>query len=95
VVLKIFEPRPWGAVDGQLHQLEDKLNAYFNYILDGFLVQQYPRYRDLPVRVHLECVEEPDDGETPFLVAASRFAEAHGLRFTWKQVEHTTAWQAP
>lgn len=95
VVLKIFEPRPWGAVDDQLHQLEDKLNAYFNYLLDGFLIQQYPQYRDVPVRVHLECVEEPGDGEKPFLVAASRFAEAHGLRFTWKRVEDTKAWRAP
>lgn len=95
VVLKIFEPRPWGAVEDQLQQLEDKYNVYLGYVLDGFLTQQYPQYRDRPVRIHLECVEEPGDGEMPFLVAASRFAESQGLRFTWQRVEDTSAWRAP
>lgn len=94
VVLKIFEPRPWGAVDRQLHQLEDKLNAYFGYVLDGFLAQQYPQYEDLPVRIRLECVEEPGEAEKPFLVAARRFSEAHGLLFEVEVVEDTRHWRA-
>lgn len=95
VVLKIFEPRPWGAVDRQLHQLEDKLNAYFGYVLDGHLAQQYPQYRGTPVRIHLECVEEPGEAETPFLAAARRFSETHGLGFEVEVVEDTSHWRAP
>lgn len=95
VVLKIFEPRPWGAVTRQLHQLEDKLNAYFGYVLDGFLAEQYPQYRDRPVRIHLECVAEPGEGELPFLAAATRFAEAHGLGFGVEVVKDTSRWRAP
>jgi hypothetical protein len=95
VVLKILEPRPWGAVDRQLHQLEDKLNAYFGYVLDGFLERQYPQYREMSVRIRLECVEEPGEAETPFLAAARRFSEAHGLRFDLEVVEDTSRWRAP
>ena len=95
VVLKIFEPRPWGAVDRQLHQLEDKLNAYFGYVLDGFLAEQYPRYRGMPVRIRLECVMEPGKGETPFLAAAERFSESQGLRFEVAVVEDTSHWRGP
>lgn len=95
VVLTIFEPRPWGAVTRQLHQLEDKLNAYFGYVLDGFLAEQYPQYRDRPVRIRLECVAEPGEGERPFLVAAARFSEAHGLGFEVEVVEDTSQWRAP
>lgn len=95
VVLKIFEPRPWGAVDRQLHQLEDKLNAYFGYVLDGFLAEQYPRYREMPVRIRLECVEEPGEAEKPFLAAARRFSESQGLRFEVEVVEDTRHWRAP
>jgi len=95
VVLKIFEPRPWGAVDRQLHQLEDKLNAYFGYVLDGFLAEQYPQYRDRPVRILLECVAEPGDGERPFLEAAASFAETHGLGFGVETVAEPRHWRAP
>lgn len=95
VVLKIFEPRPWGAVERQLHQLEDKLNAYFGYVLDGFLAEQYPQYRDLPATIRLECVEDPRAEERPFLEAAARFAESQGLRFEVVLVEDTASWSAP
>lgn len=95
VVLKIFEPRPWGAVERQLHQLEDKLNAYFSYVLDGFLAQQYPQYKGRPVRIDIECVEEPGEAEEPFLTAASHFAATEGLGLTVEVVEDTSHWRAP
>ena len=95
VVLKIFEPRPWGAVERQLHQLEDKLNAYFSYVLDGFLAQQYPQYKGRSVRIHIECVEEPGEAEEPFLTAATRFAASEGLGLTVEVVEDTSHWRAP
>lgn len=87
VVLKILEPRPWGAEPRQLHQLEDKLNSYFGYVLDGFLAQQYPQYEDMPVCIRLECAQEPTEREADFLLAARGFSARHDIRFEVEQVD--------
>jgi hypothetical protein len=81
VVLAILESRPWDGSDERLRQLEDKLNSYFGYVLDGFLARDYPDYDGMPVCVRLDCVAEPGEAELPFMAAASRFCAAHGLRF--------------
>ncbi|MEM7050018.1 MAG: DUF6572 domain-containing protein [Acidobacteriota bacterium] len=88
VVLSILEGRPW-ALDShaQLEQLEDKLNSYFNYVLDGFLAKEYPDYEDLPVCIRLDCVAAPGEAERPFLEAATRFCAAEGLRFEVRVVD--------
>lgn len=95
VVLAILERRPWGSVERQLHQLEDKLNSYFSYVLDGFLTSQYPDYTDLPVRIQLDCATEPGEAERPFLRAAARFAVQHGMRLVVNVVDDPEARQAP
>ena len=87
VVLKILEPRPWGSDPRQLHQLEDKLNAYFGYVLDGFLVEQYPQYEGVNVRIQLECAEPPGDFEREFLDAAMFFSARHDVRLVVRVVD--------
>ena len=81
VVLALLEPRRWTGGAEQLAEHEEKLNAYFGYVLDGHLAQQYPQYRDKPVRIELRCAEEPGVAERPFLAAVTRFCTEHGLRF--------------
>lgn len=95
VVLKILEPRPWGSDPRQLHQLEDKLNSYFSYVLDGFLAEQYPDYREMPVHIQLECAGVPGEGEQDFLAAARGFAARHGIRFTIEVVDDPLGGPAP
>lgn len=81
VVLVVAEPRPWDGGRGQLAEHEEKLNAYFEYVLGGHLAEQYPRYTDMPVRIELRCAEEPGDEQRPFLAAVARFCAENGLRF--------------
>jgi Family of unknown function (DUF6572) len=95
VVLAILEPRPWSGDEDQLHQLEDKLNAYFGYVLDGFLVRDYPQYEGVPVVIRLACVAEPGVAQRPFLGAAAHFSAAHGLRFAVRVVADPFAERAP
>lgn len=98
VVLAILEGRPWTGDEEQLRQLEDKLNAYFGYVLDGFLVRDYPDYEGRPVAIRLDCVAEPGPTERPFLGAAAHFSAAHGLRFEVRVVAdpfaRKGAWEA-
>jgi hypothetical protein len=83
VVLRMLEPRPWGSDPQQLHQLEDKLNSYFSYVLDGFLARDYPQYEGRPVRIELACraAAVPGSEEEAFLRAVERFCARNGLTF--------------
>ena len=95
VVLALMEPRRWSGGRQQLDQHEEKLNAYFGYVLDGHLARQYPQYLDMPVRIELRCAEEPGDGERPFLAAVSRFCAENGLRFAVRVTPDPLGGEAP
>jgi hypothetical protein len=95
VVLAILEPRPWSGGDEQLRQLEDKLNAYYGYVLDGFLARDYPDYDGMPVAIRLDCAADPGPEQRPFMAAAAHFSAAHGLRFEIRVVADPLAARAP
>ena len=79
VVLTMIERRPWGAHNRQFQQIEEKINRYMGYALDGFLVQQYPQYEGKAVQIRLQCAEEPHGDAVLFVQAAARAAQDHGL----------------
>jgi hypothetical protein len=79
VVLTMIERRPWGASDQQFQQIEEKINRYMGYVLDGFLAEQHPVYEGKAVQLRLECVEEPHGQAILFVAAAGRAASDHGL----------------
>ena len=79
VVLTMIERRPWGASPQQFQQIEEKINRYMGYVLDGFLADHYPQYEGKKVQLRLECAEEPHGDATLFVQGASRAASDHGL----------------
>ena len=81
VVLAMFERRPWGSVPHQLRQIEEKINRYLGYVLEGHLGEQYPQYLGKAVRIRLDCVEEPHGEATRFVTAASHVIRQEGLEF--------------
>jgi hypothetical protein len=95
VVLKMLEGRPWGLDPAQMGQLEDKLNSYFVYVLDGHLAKQYPEYEGMPVRIQLECVEPPREEDRAGFVNVATIAELEGLRFEVRVVADPFRHKAP
>jgi len=81
VVLTMVERRLWGASPQQFQQIEEKINRYMGYVLDGFLADHYPQYEGKRVQLRLECAEEPHGEATLFVQAAARAASDHGLEF--------------
>jgi hypothetical protein len=79
VVLTMIERRAWGASDHQFQQIEEKINRYMGYALDGFLVEHYPHYEGKKVQLRLECAEAPHGEAVLFVSAAARAARDHGL----------------
>ena len=79
VVLTMIERRAWGADARQFQQIEEKINRYMGYALDGFLAEHYPQYEGKRVQIRLECAEEPHGDAVLFVKAAARAASDHGL----------------
>ena len=79
LVLAMYEPRPWTGGDAQLLQLQDKLNAYASFILDGEMTESFPQYADRPVEIQLRTAHEPD-------AVALRLLEAAREQFALQQI---------
>ncbi len=71
-VLMMVEERPWSGEDAQLFQLQEKLNAYLSFILDGEMAESYPELQGKPVRVVVRCAEEPDQKTVEMLSAVRK-----------------------
>jgi hypothetical protein len=67
VLLVIVEKRPWTDIELQLFQLQEKLNAYLSFALDGEMADVYPDFVGKPLRVRLDCVAPPGPQELAFL----------------------------
>jgi hypothetical protein len=91
VVLLMLEQRVWGAAPEQLRQLEEKFNRYLSFVLDGFLVAQFPQYKELPVCVRLDCAAAPGDEERKLLAAMKSFAATHDIGFEVNVIQPAAA----
>jgi hypothetical protein len=81
VVLAMIERRAWGADPHQLKQIEEKINRYMAYVLDGFLAEHHPNYIGKRVVIRLDCAEAPTGEAAHFVAAATHAAAEHGLEF--------------
>ena len=81
VVLVMIERRAWGADPKQLKQIEEKINRYMAYVLDGFLAEQHPQYLGKQVTIRLDCAAPPAGEASRFVAAAAHAAAEHGLEF--------------
>ncbi|HET6406469.1 MAG TPA: DUF6572 domain-containing protein [Chthoniobacteraceae bacterium] len=81
VVLVMFEDRSWDLGDQQLFQLQEKLNAYLSFALDGELAEQLPQFANRPVRVQLNCSEPPPEPVVAFLSKVREQVGLQGINF--------------
>ena len=60
VTLGMVEPRPWDGSDARLFQLQEKVNSYLAFALDGEMHEAYPDLAHKPLRIELLCLAPPD-----------------------------------
>jgi hypothetical protein len=60
LVLAMYETRFWQGEDRQLLQLQEKLNAYLSFVLDGEMADAFPQLVGKPLEIQLRTVYEPD-----------------------------------
>ena len=79
VEIVMFEPRPWDAGEAQLYELQEKMNAYLSFALDGELADTYPQLVGKPLRVVLRCRAEPPAPAVEFLAAVREQIALQGI----------------
>jgi hypothetical protein len=67
LILAMFELRPWTLGELQLFQLQEKLNAYLSFVLDGEMEESFPHLIGKPVRIELRTLHEPSEEALGFL----------------------------
>lgn len=70
LILAMFELRPWDKGEVQLFQLQEKLNAYVSFVLDGEMAEMFPHLKEKPVRIELRTLHEPSEQALGFIARA-------------------------
>ncbi len=61
VLLVMHETRAWDGSDRRLHQLQEKLNAYASFLLDGEMAAEHPDLAGKKMRIELHTTQMPDE----------------------------------
>ncbi len=81
VLLVIAERRPWNQPEEQLFQLQEKLNAYLSFVLDGEMSDAYPQFTGKTVTIRLETQEKPPEMSFGFLEHVYEQCQLQGITF--------------
>jgi hypothetical protein len=91
VLLAMYEARPWLGAQEQLFQLQEKLNAYVSFILDGEMRESYPELDGKPVEIQVRTVYEPSGQALEFIDLARNQLELQGIGLEVVRIDRTNA----
>ncbi len=69
VLFVMNEPRPWDGGDEQLHELQEKFNAYASFILDGEMTEAHPELAGRTARIEVRSQHMPHESALALLQA--------------------------
>ena len=64
VRLYVVGDRPWTGSDAQLSSLQEKIQNYVSFVLEGQLGRDYPTAAGLPWVIAIDCQAGPPDEAT-------------------------------
>ena len=80
-VLIMVEPRPWDGTEQRLFQLQEKVNSYLSFALDGEMTEAFPHLAGKPVRLQLDCAVPPDSMTEHFITAVREHIALQDMKF--------------
>lgn len=92
LVLAMYERRSWEGGERQLFQLQEKLNAYLSFVLDGEMADAFPHLAGKPLEIQLRTVHEPDPAAWDLI---RRIREQLGFQQIVFEVVQITADEVP
>ncbi len=91
VVLGMTEPRPWDGSDRRIYELQEKVNTYLSFALDGEMAENFPQFAEKTVRLQLDCVEAPDPKTEHFIGLIRQQIGFQGIEFSVRVVPDLVA----
>ncbi len=91
LVMAMYETRPWNGDQKQQLQLEEKLNAYLSFALDGEMAKAFPHLVSKPLEIQLRTVHEPDASTSAILRKVEEQLSFQEIRFVVYQIDETEA----
>jgi hypothetical protein len=79
--LIMTETRPWDGSADRVLELQEKINNYLAFALDGQLERQHPGSVGKPIRLQLDCVGPPDPETGHFINLVREKLRGEGIRF--------------
>ena len=87
LLLIMIETRPWEHGDRQRFQIQEKINSYLSFALDGELAEAYPHLAHKAISLQLDCFAYPDDQTIDFLDGIQQQLSKQGIEFTLRVLE--------
>lgn len=87
VTLIMKEPRIWDGSDQRLFQLQEKINTYLSFALDGEMAEDYPQFAEKKFRLQLEAPASPDARTMQFIGVVQKQIAFQDIRFVIKIVK--------
>ena len=81
IVLIMVEPRVWDGSEERMFELQEKVNAYLSFALDGELFDSFPQLVGKPVRLQLDCAVPPDSMTEHFITAVRDHIALQDMKF--------------
>ena len=91
VVLSMFEERPWDGSDRRLQELEEKVNAYLTFVLDGHMAREHPDIDSSAITIRLDYLNRMDVRTRALLPAIEAALAEYGIDFAVYQLREATA----
>ena len=87
VQLTISDHLEWNAENNHLLVLQNKINAYLDFVQSGQILEDYPTAENKVITISLSMKYTPEEDALIFLNHCEKFMEKQGLEFKWKVVE--------
>ena len=91
VVLSMFEERPWDGSDERVFELEQKVNAYLAFVLDGHMARDHPDIDPSLITIRLDYVNRMDERTRALLPTIEATLAQYGIDFAIHHLSEATA----
>ena len=95
LVLAMYETRPWTGDEAHILQLQEKLNAYASFILDGEMNDSFPEFAGKPVEIQLRTRHQPDPLTLGFIQQATEQLSLQLISFETILIDSGEEFPAP
>lgn len=87
VELTISDHLEWNAEKNHLLILQNKINAYLDFVKSGQILENYPSAENKEISISVVMKYLPEKDALIFLNQCEKFMEKQGLEFKWKVAE--------